>query len=178
MTSANVSLAEIVTELHSLHNQQATGVLYITTDTNKSAQVILENGEIVFVYCAGKRGDEAIDLLAGVQAGRFRFQTGGVVRRDPLPPTLSILSFLNGERSNAIDTIDTDTVQGVQLSEEQRTSITIALAMYVGPLADFICKDHLGSAATLEEAIEKLASEIPSPVQASEFKKAVLKQLS
>lgn len=180
MTLTNVALKEILTELHALHIQKATGILYITTDTNKSAQVILDNGEIVFAYYASKVGEEAVELLASTIAGRYRFQSGTFSGRCPLPPTKTILQFL-GVDCDAVPqpkvADDVPQQQGLVLGESERSALSGALATYVGPLADIICQDHLEVATSLEEAINLLASEIPSAEHAEEFKNTVHKQL-
>lgn len=177
MTLANVSFKEILAELHALHNQKATGILYITTDTNKSAQIIMDGGEIVFAYYANKLGEEALELLANTDAGRFRFQEGTFSGRSPLPPTLAILQFLGGGNDSPPQQGVTSAVQGLSLSDDKRNVISKALATYVGPLAEIICQDHFETAKTLEEVIDLLASEIPSAQQAEEFKDTVVKQL-
>lgn len=177
MTSANVSLKEILTELHTLHSQKATGILYITTDTNKSAQIIMDGGEIVFVYFASKLGEKAIELLANSNSGRYRFQSGTFSGRTPLPPTLTILQILGGEDVSASGQAVTNVPEVPVFGDSEIALISTTLATYVGPLAGFLCNDHLKTAKSLEEGIDLLASEIPSAQQADEFKKTVLEQL-
>ena len=178
MTLKNISLKEILTELHTLHNKKATGILYITTDTNKSAQVIMDAGEIVFAYYANKLGEEAIELLASTDSGRYRFQSGTFSGRSPLPPTQTILQFLAGDNApSALQQEVENIAQGLSLSDSERELISKALATYVGPLAEIICQDHFKTAKSLEEAINLLASEIPSAQQAEEFKVTIFEQL-
>jgi hypothetical protein len=48
--------------------------VFIATRDNHIAQIMLDRGEIVFIFFAGKRGQEALNLLTKIREGRFRFQ--------------------------------------------------------------------------------------------------------
>jgi len=151
--------------------------VFITTMANRSAQVTIESGKIVFVYFFNKRGEEAIELMSTIQAGRYRFQEGAVSRRAPLPSTEAILqSLLSGQKvAEKVGVKKTSTGPG--LSEEQKNVLETCLAGIIGPMAGIICEDHLEAAADLQAAINALVEEIPSPDQAQQFKTMVLDKL-
>ena len=178
MTQEYIPFPEIVAELRKLCIQAVTGTLFVATKANRSAQLMLDKGEIVFVYFFNKRGKEALELMSTIRAGRFRFQEGGVSRRTPLPPTDAILqSLIDGYKIPDQDIQEPLSI-GLGLSQEQKTVLEACLAEFIGPMAGIICEDHLDVAANLQDAVDALAAEIPSPDQAKKFKAIALEKLS
>ena len=176
MTQDYIPFQEIVSELKKLSDQRVTGTMFIATKANRSAQVILDKGEIVFIYFFNKRGEEALELMSTIQAGRYRFQEGGVSRRSPLPSTDAILqSLLSGQK--VVGQVIEKRSTGPGLSQEQKTILETCLAGYIGPMAGIICEDHLDVVSDLQSAIEALAAEIPSVDQAEKFRAIVLEKL-
>lgn len=175
-----IPFADIVVELKRLCDTGKTGVLFIATRKNKSAQIMLSNGAIVFIYFFNKRGKDALSLMLEIQAGRFKFQEGAITARPmDLPPTSEIIQYL----MNGTGISDTSSVQATQtvppqqqnsdgpaLSSLVRQQLEDALAKYIGPMAAIICEDHLGSARDVLTAIESLASEIPGEELANQFR--------
>lgn len=190
MTRDYVGFPEIVAEIHRLHEQRATGTLSIVTRDSHSAQLILAGGEIVFIVCSSKRGQEAIALLAEIGDSRFRFTEGGIVPRPmPLPTTKAILAMLVEDRlaislrPSAQATASTapspppvparHPVDGTGINEAQRSILERCLAECIGPMATMICEDHLNQPISLAEAINRLTGELPSAEQAKKFRSSV-----
>jgi hypothetical protein len=176
MTQDYIPFQEIVAEIRQLCGQGVTGTLYVATKENRSAQLILENGKIVFVYFFNKRGEEAVELMSTIRAGRYRFQEGAVSRRDQLPSTENILQSLIGGKLVAEQVRDL-LPAGPGLSQEQKNVLETCLAGYIGPMAGIICEDHLDVVADLPAAIDALAAEIPSPEHAEKFRTKILATL-
>lgn len=176
MTQDYLPFPEIITALRKLSKERVTGTMFIATKANRSAQLIFDRGEIVFVYFFNKRGEEALELMSTITAGRYRFQEGRVSRRMPLPTTDLILDMLAGQDSGD----NTPVQQGpseVGLTEEQKGVLESCLAGFIGPMAGIICEDHLGVISSLEEAVEALVTEIPSAAQAQKFRAMVNQKL-
>lgn len=66
----------------------------------------------------------------------------------------------------------------MSLSDEQKRILEEGLAFYIGPMASFICEDHLEKAGDVASAIERLAAEIPEAAQAKSFSVDMLRRLS
>ena len=176
MTQDYIPFSEIVAEIKKLCAEKVSGTLFVATKANRSAQLILDKGEIVFIYFFNKRGEEALELMATIRAGRYRFQEGAVSRRDPLPSTESILQSLSGaQQIIALGSENRSTDSA--LSQEQKNFLETCLAGYIGPMAGIICEDHLDVVADLQAAIDALVAEIPSPEQAEKFRVMVLDKL-
>lgn len=176
MTQDYIPFTEIVAALKKLCGQRVTGTMFVATKANRSAQVILDRGEIVFLYFFNKRGEEALDLMSTIRAGRYRFQEGPVSRRSALPSTDAILQSLSSGQ-NFVDQAGEQQSIGPGLTEEQKNVLETCLAGYIGPMAGIVCEDHLGAAADLDAAIDALAAEIPSSVQAEKFRAMVVLKL-
>ena len=154
--------------MEELCTEKATGILFIATKANRSAQIVIENGSIVFVYFYNKQGQEALKLMQTIQAGRYRFQKNATSpRRNKLPPTKDILNFLYGKRKSESPK---EAPIHNQLTNQQKQILETVLAEYIGPMATIICEDHLDTVPDLTSAIEALSSEIPSPEQAQKFR--------
>jgi len=168
---------EITLEIGRLSDRKASGTVFIATRDNHVAQIMLDRGEIVFVFFAGKRGQEALNLLTTIREGRYRFQEGGVVSRGmPLPPTRDILLALSsGPGQVPAHAEDAHAPEGKGLSTAQKTLLENCLADCIGPMAAIICEDHFDSASNFQAAVDALAAEIPSPGQARKFREMVAK---
>jgi len=168
MSQQYIPFADLVNQIEVLCTQKASGILFIATQANRSAQIVLENGVIVFVYFYNKQGREALELMLTIQAGRYRFQENATSpRRNTLPPTQDILQFLSGTQTTE-PPAEPEALS--QLTDEQKSTLQSVLAEFIGPMAAIICEDHLDSTPDLTTAIDALASEIPSAEQGQKFK--------
>jgi Domain of unknown function (DUF4388) len=202
MTQDNLPFSEILKQLDLLCKQKATGTLSLTTSANRSAQVAIENGEVVFLFYSGKMGEAALAAMATIDSGRFRFQENTLPsRRMTLPATATLLARL---RSGAAATSGTAAAPsgsaatgggsgpavtpavsttapsqgGSGLTEEQKQTFERCLAEHIGPMAAIICEDLLRGALNVEQALDALAAEVPTPAAAEQFRKMVLARLS
>lgn len=181
MTQDYIPFPEIVSELRRICSARSTGTMFIATKANRSAQMMLDKGEIVFVYFFNKRGEEALELMSTILAGRYRFQEGAVTRRTPLPSTDAILkSLLSGQKiagQKIVNQVSEQRPTGPGLSQEQKNVLESCLAGFIGPMAGILCEDYLGDAADLQTAVDALVAEIPSPEQAEKFRAMVMAKL-
>ena len=177
MAQDYIHYSEITLEIGWLCDQKASGTVFIATRDNHIAQMMLDRGEIVFIFFAGKRGQEALNLVTEIREGRYRFQEGGVVSRGmPLPPTQDILLALSsGPGQVPSSTHEAHAPEGKGLSAAQKTLLESCLADCIGPMAAIICEDHFASASSFQAAVDALAAEIPSPGQARKFREMVAK---
>ncbi|NEX20408.1 hypothetical protein G3480_08815 [Thiorhodococcus mannitoliphagus] len=182
MSTPYLSFSEITKALSQLCSDGATGTLFVATDANRSAQVKLNRGLILYVSYANKRGEEALDLIPSISAGRYRFQEGSIggAQMD-LPTTASILARFE-QAAAATDAADpageSDAAKATQaLGQREREILRSCLAEFVGPIAELVCDDHFDHAADLRSAIDALATEISSDPMAQQFRAMVAKQL-
>jgi Domain of unknown function (DUF4388) len=185
MTQDYSTFSEIVFEIGVLCKKKATGTLFVTTRDNRSAQIMFDKGEIVYIFFSSKRGQEALALMSTISDGRYRFQEGGAIsRRMQLPPTQTIIEALrNGPGmvgapvSPARKQEEAKASVGTGLSAEQKSVLETCLADCIGPMAAIICEDHFNSVGDLQAAIEVLSGEIPSPGQVKKFREMVAERL-
>lgn len=179
-----IPFKELVSELEQLCSAGKTGVFFIATKANRSAQLMIEDGNIIFLYFFNKRGKDGLKLMTQIKAGRFRFQDGPINAKPmDLPSTPEIIDFLrsaaSGQEPDAVPETTVPPVAteksepvaaGGGLTPEQKDTLEDILAIYIGPMAAIICEDHLDSAPDVDAAIEALAAEVPSADQAANFK--------
>jgi hypothetical protein len=174
MTQEYVAFSKILSEIKTLYREKATGTIYLVTPDNRSAQLMLNSGEIVYVLFAGKRGQDAIYLLSLVSEARFRFQQGGSISRYmELPETKRIIEiFEKGEieHTPSLKITKNEAQKSSGLSAEQKDVVESCLAECIGPMATIICEDCLGSVRDLSTAIEMLSKELPSQNQVDKFR--------
>lgn len=190
MTRDTISFAEIVAELERICAAKKTGTLYITSQLNRSAQLMVDKGSIVYLYYFNKRGRDALHLMPEISSGRCRFQEGSVpaLRSEPLM-TDDILRYLKAAASvdEGADVagqsasgagVEPSGAPRTSLSDEQKRQLEEGLALYIGPMAAIICEDHLTGSVDLQMAVARLAGEIPAEAQAKTFREDMLKRLA
>ncbi len=181
MTQEYTPFSEIVIELKKICDSKTTGTLFIATKANRSAQIMIESGEIVFIYFFNKRGQEALELMSTIKAGKYRFQAGKVTsRREPLPKTSSMLKALAG--MVGVSSLEIEIPQSVSggvklLNYKQKTVLKECLAEYIGPIAAIVCEDHLNSTVDFSTALDLLAGEISFADQREQFREKVLARI-
>jgi hypothetical protein len=176
MTQEYIPFLEIVEKLKKLCDSRQTGTLFVATKLNRSAQIMIDDGEIVYMYFYNKRGQDALELMATIEAVTFLFHKGTVTsRRGPIPKTSIILQTLakaTGESSTQVSA-----GAGNSLSRREKSTLEECLAEYIGPMAAIICEDHFGSVADFSTAVDVLAAEIPSVDQRGLFKEKVMARI-
>ncbi len=186
----HIPFAEIVSEISRLCNERQTGTLFISTRANRSVQIMLQDGNIVYVYFFNKRGREALALMKEIKGGRFRFQEGAVIARPmDLPSTSEILQDLLTLADQKWEGADRSTASagasampsggggGLGLTSAQQNVLEQALVAFIGPMASIICEEVFETAGDLASAVESMAGEIPSQEQAARFRQEVLQKL-
>lgn len=185
MSENTVPFSEIVADLRRLTAAAATGAVFIATSDNRSAQLAFDHGKIIYLYYAGRLGVSALADMALIKSGSYRFQPGSTaLPRLELPDTETILAALEGGEDLAEQTRE---VKGsaeasgregqTAITEAQRAVLQSCLADFVGPIAELLCEDHLGSATDLETAIDLLAKELASNAIAQQFRSKVRSRL-
>ena len=183
-----IPFAKIVADLQQICAGRKTGILYITSDANRSAQIMIDQGRIVYIYYFNKRGSDALRLIPEIQTGRYRFQEGTAPAvRAELPDTEEILKVLSaparqndpdsGESPQKAVAAESGARAIITLTAVQKRILEEGLAMHIGPVAAIICEEHLPSTSDVKTAIELLAAEISAEAQASSFRVEMRRKL-
>jgi hypothetical protein len=197
---------ELLAELQRLHREHRTGWGMIT-HAQHTIQINLEQGEITYLACSNKRGEEALPLLREVSSGKLIFVNGPTpALRLSLPSTADILNYLGADSpismpipaapaTPAIPTIlaiptirptsatpatpaTSATLASTQpLSAPVRAVLQKNLAEIIGPMALLVCEERLAGISDLETALATLSQMLPNPAQVHRFQEAVRKQL-
>ena len=180
------SLPTIVEQIRQLCTQLRTGTVFLVSDQNRMVQVHLDRGEIALLMHRNRRGQEALQIIAGMRQARLRFDEGYVTKaeKDPLS-TQAVLDYL---KAAALDAPATDTALAVMppggaapaiaLSKELASAIQAIVTRYIGPMAEIVCAEHFARATDLPGLIQGLAGEFPVQAHAERFRAEIAQLLN
>ena len=181
MSQGYAHSSELIAQLQQWCHELRTGIVYVTTDTNHSAQINIDKGEIVFVVFKGKLGAGALPLMQTIEGCRFRFAEGSVPAsfRSPLPDTSEILNRLAEAcpKGDLANWKKRPAPQREGITDQEKAILQHALAEYIGPMVAIVCPEHFERVHDLKSAVEALADEIPKPEHALQFKDEVSRKL-
>jgi len=173
-----ISLPTIVEQIRQLCTQLRTGTVFLVSDQNRMVQVHLDRGEIAFLMHRNRRGQEALQVIAGMRQARLRFDEADATRteKDNLS-TRDVLEYLNvvAQDAPAPDQAAATAVAGRAMpkanvvTSEHRAIIQAILVKYIGPMAEIVCAEHFAQATGLPSLVMALAGEIPVADHASRF---------
>lgn len=177
-------LESLLQELQQIGSELKTGVVFLVSKDKRSAQISFLDGKAVYAMGQGKKGPEAIALIAQMELDRHRFQEGAIPPTRVEMPTGEELLRLLREGGTATKTVGSkqsfarsgQTNRTAEFSDQQKAIIQDVLAECIGPMAIILCEEHFALAQTAEEAIERLAQEVPTS-QVETFRSQVQRKL-
>lgn len=173
-----VPLAEAISVIEQLAERNADGTLFLGTKGNQYAQMAFKQGKVAFLYFQGKRGQDALELLAKIKECKYRFQTTVLSSlTDNLPSFGTIIQTLRGTaEQKPVERIPAQSKHVFTL--EQKELLRGYLVDYVGPAAALLVDEHCQGNRDVQAVINALAAEIPDVTEAQQFsKKAVARFL-
>lgn len=181
MTQAEwTPLSKVVEFIKQLCADRRTGTLFMVSDENYMAQILIDGGDIVSLMHRNRRGLDALAVVGKMKYAKFRFDDAFAApsERHNLP-TQAIFDYLSG----AIPTIkQSDVVSGSSasgvLTAEVRAVMQKVLMKYIGPMAEIVCADHFERTTDLRTLVRSLADEIPDQAEAAKFSVEMTKVLN
>lgn len=179
----------LISELQRVAQAKATGIFFLASSSNRSAQISFAEGVMVFALCQGKKGIGALELIAQMEEVRLRFQEGTIPSaRTDMPSFEEVIALLSGSKrqgglpaGNTIASAGKSSKTspapsaGTELSSTQKQLIRDVLTECIGPMAMILCEDYLDKVHTLDEALNTIANEIPAQ-QATIFREEMLRR--
>jgi hypothetical protein len=196
---------QIMVYLRRLCSEGATGTLFVKTQDNRSAQIALQDGEIVGCAYRANKGGSAIPLIRNMMPVSYSFSEGLALgaHKAPLPDTPTTLQQLEpedrgGPSSAQAPSVEPARVESVPTAE--RTLVASALVnpagsrsalvenietllhQFIGPMATILCDEYRYgqrsvTSADLMQIVEELAGEIESPTERARFVAAASERL-
>ena len=175
--------AELIAALQSLCRENNSGTMYIATPDNQFARIVLKDGAITSLSFRTKHGAEALPLIRGIPAGRFKFSPGQIAvdTEHSLPPDYDAIALLAAD-VGATAPAAKNALSRAALAQAPKI-IEAALADFLGPIASMVCEEYLlkhGTPQTneaLHDCLNALMREIGDPAKARRFRTAVLAAL-
>lgn len=171
---------EFVQVLQDYWDKKVSGCVFFATTDDHSGRVVLNDGEITSISYANQRGNRAMHAMATIALESFRFDqlTFASIPDVRLPDTPTILATLANAAGAELSTsavADAPTAsQTSEISAEAMTLIEDTLTDLIGPMASFLCEDHVQTASSTTEALSQLATEI-SPEEKQQLEQVLLK---
>lgn len=90
---------ELLTLVSTLCEEGRTGSLFVISETNSLARIVIVAGNIIHFEYRLKKGSDAIPLFREIENGSFDFKDGKVISHKPapLPATETVLAQLGGK---------------------------------------------------------------------------------
>ena len=184
MADAHISFAdyaELLDTVSGLCVNGRTGSLFIISDTNCFARIVVAGGNIIYLEYRLKKGVEAIPLFREIRHGTLDFKDGKVIshKASPLPPTADLLAQLGGAMPAKEPTQPASGNAGVQSHADVYKAIEDELLDILGPMASLIWEEHLEQAGgadadiDLAQLIDSVSTEIDDPQKAMDFRNHV-----
>jgi hypothetical protein len=185
-----VPFPSLITQIADMCRRGLSGSVQLVSDDNRMAQLHLRAGQIVYVMCRGRRGQDALGIMRTMRNARLSVDNAAVVNSDSAGlPTADILAYLGGSleqlpgtdaRASAAASLATATAAAAPasfLTPELRLACQQTLARYIGPMAAIVCDEHFDSAPDAGALAHALAAEIPGAQQSVKFKAEIAKVL-
>jgi hypothetical protein len=165
-----ISLALVVDQVKALCDAQSSGIVFLTTEENRMAQVHLSAGHVVEVICRNKRGFAAIRLMCDIQSARVHFDAGHIAASDSDELLTQVFFDYLGDTDQAPLAPSETNAPVATLTADVKITLEKLLAKFIGPMAEIICQDHFEGATSARSVIEALAKEIPNREDADKFR--------
>ena len=183
-----VALSELVDALRNASVNRKSGAFFITSREQHSAMVTLAQGRVTGVKYRNKRGAEAAEAIAGLEA--VRFQTSSDLTELPGQSDLNtdqILDLLAGEAGGGTSAQSGSAASGSEASggdepinDDRLESIRERYISAIGPIGGAIFdeeRDSLGDRvhtdAGLNELVDQLAAQIDAEADANSVRSDV-----
>jgi hypothetical protein len=185
-----VPFPNLIAQITNMCRQGLSGIVQLVSDDNRMAQLHLRAGQIVYVMCRGRRGQDALDHMRTMRNARLSVDNQAAVNGDYAGlSTAAILAYLSGSLEQ-LPVADAPTavvqapaavapqVRADFLTPQLRLACQQTLARYIGPMAEIVCDEHFDNAADARSLVQALATEIPGADQSAKFKAEIVKALA
>jgi hypothetical protein len=189
-----VPFPSLITQIGNMCRQGLSGIVQLVSDDNRMAQLHLRAGQIVYVMCRGRRGQDALDHMRTMRNARLSVDNQAAVSGDYAGlSTADILAYLSGSveqlpvagaataataASKPLAAAAPALAPAAFLTPQLRLACQQTLARYIGPMAEIVCDEHFDSAADARALAQALAGEIPGAEQSTKFKAEIARVLA
>ena len=165
-----ISLARVVGQVRALCDARSSGIVFLTTEENRMAQVHLSAGHVVAVICRNKRGFAAVQLMRDIHSARMHFDAGHIAASDSDELLTQVFfDYLGNTAQAPLAPSETNGPVAI-LPPDVKITLEKLLAKFVGPMAEIICLEHFEGATNALSVIEAIAKEIPNHKDADKFR--------
>jgi len=170
---------ELIAEIRRLSYKERTGTIFITSDENQLARIVLNKGQITYLTFGSRYHSlDAISFIQTIKFGRLQFSDGifETAQEVPLPDTSEIFQKFEQDVTPNLPT-SSKNFRGFE------EIIKNTLANYIGPFAMIVCEEYIekfGVLNTKDEIITMIhivAAEIEKEDEIETFKKELKQKI-
>lgn len=174
-----VPKAQLFHQLNEIIARQATGLLTILTESNRSIFLRFSRGKLTRLYCRSGEAGEAIQMLAEGRMVKFTYASAPEDDEPEFMPTDSFMQLIDPGGDGGISAASTPaSTGGTRISDPVRMQMLEIATEYMGIVAQMIVDEAFESSNDVARAIEYIADSIPDTAQSRAFRKAAQQHFS
>ena len=174
-----VPKAQLFRQLNEIIARQATGLLTILTETNRSIFLRFSRGRLTRLYCRSGEAGEAIQMLAEGRMVKFTYASAPEDDEPEFMPTDSFMQLIDPGGDGGVSAARTTLASGnSQVSDPIRLQMLEIATEYMGIVAEMIVDEAFESNNEVARAIDYIAGSIPDADQSRAFREAAEEHFS
>ena len=174
-----VPKAELFRQLNEIIARQATGLLTILTESNRSIFLRFSRGRLTRLYCRSGEAGEAIQMLAEGRMVKFTYASAPEDDEPEFMPTDSFMQLIDPGGDGGVSAASARvSAGGTRVSDPIRIQMLEIATDYMGIVAEMIVDEAFEANNDVSQAIEYIADSIPDGDQARAFREAAKEHFS
>ena len=174
-----VPKAQLFRQLNEIIARQATGLLTILTESNRSIFLRFSRGRLTRLYCRSGEAGEAIQMLAEGRMVKFSYASAPEDDEPEFMPTDSFMQLIDPGGDGGVSAARGSPSTGnTRVSDPIRMQMLEIATEYMGIVAEMIVDEAFESSNDVARAIDYIAGSIPDADQARAFREAAEEHFS
>lgn len=174
-----VPKAQLFHQLNEIIARQATGLLTILTESNRSIFLRFSRGKLTRLYCRSGEAGEAIQMLAEGRMVKFTYASAPEDDEPEFMPTDSFMQLIDPGGDGGLGAATGRSAGGAaRVSDPVRMQMLEIATEYMGIVAEMIVDEAFESNNDVARAIDYIADSIPDIDQSRAFREAAREHFS
>lgn len=189
MSTKFVPKQELVNQLRLTISKRGSGVVSIATDAQRAVVLRFLDGKLTHSNARGKGVGEALQVLAQSQTVRFSSVEARGNNRPEIMHAAEFADLIASGSTGVPTTASTGPIEESALAEAEpifnsadkeetiKTVLYDLSAEHIGPMANLVIEQAIGSSHSLQRIVDSVAAQIPNRDAATNCRKQASEQL-
>ena len=174
-----VPKSQLFRQLNEIIDRQATGLLTILTESNRSIFLRFSRGRLTRLYCRSGEAGEAIQMLAEGRMVKFTYATAPEDDEPEFMPTDSFMQLIDPGGDGGLSVASSPMSGGAtRVSDPIKSQMLEIATEYMGVVAEMIVDEAFESNNDVGRAIDYISDAIPDEAQSRAFREAAEQHFS